>query len=364
MFVIDSFQTKNFRNLQEEPVFFNRKVNFFYGKNGSGKTNFLEALYILFQRKSFKKNNNFAEILSIDGDFEKVYFSAAVEKEGEKHLYSAYWESQQKEYFLNKQLQKKNIFLLPEVILPYEPFMFFFQASIRRQWLDECLSKMDLEYENALKRFNKGIKQKRKILQIEKYALLKTIQEELAHSMEVIYRKRALFCQEVISYIGPTWTKIYGAGVKCPEIKMSYKTEYLLEMSLKSIGDLLHKKEGEEKEKKRTLIGPHLDDLEFYFDGYNYQEWASTGQLKALYLALRFAYMEFFRYKKGESPVVFIDDISGELDQNKWVGFLNYASKSPFQCFITSASEEFSRLFFNSLDVRSFIVNQGIITEK
>ena len=90
-----------------------------------------------------------------------------------------------------------------------------------------------------------------------------------------------------------------------------------------------------------SKYGVHRDDYTILFDGLNSLDYCSLGQQKMAYLGLLFAYIELFRYRLISSPIVLMDDISGELDRVRWGRLVDYLRKKSFQVLITTANEKF-----------------------
>jgi DNA replication and repair protein RecF len=110
---------------------------------------------------------------------------------------------------------------------------------------------------------------------------------------------------------------------------------------------------------KVTRIGIHRDDLVFDFDGLNAFEFCSLGQQKMAFLSLIFAYIELFRYKFNSYPLVLIDDVSGELDSQRWKNLIQYLEQKDFQVVITTANENFGKELGEIPNSKKFYINHG-----
>ncbi|MDH5581206.1 MAG: hypothetical protein OEY33_04820, partial [Bdellovibrionales bacterium] len=96
-------------------------------------------------------------------------------------------------------------------------------------------------------------------------------------------------------------------------------------------------------ERRITTYGVHKDDYALLFDGFDSIEYCSLGQQKMAYLSLLFAYIGLFRYKFNSYPIVLIDDVSGELDKQRWRKLVQYLKSQDFQVLITTANENLTR---------------------
>jgi DNA replication and repair protein RecF len=110
-----------------------------------------------------------------------------------------------------------------------------------------------------------------------------------------------------------------------------------------------------------TSSGAHRDDYTFHFDGYNSYEYCSLGQQKMSFLSLLFAYIELFRYKFKTYPIVLIDDVSGELDQRRWIKLINFLENNNFQVLITTANENFKTELEKIQDAQKIFIHDGRI---
>ena len=112
---LDKLRIKNFRNLEEDVLSFNSEINCIFGENGNGKTNLLEAIHVITERKSFKKNTSFPQFVNINGEEPEILFQTRFQDEKENYqAYSGKLDIQNNEYFLNgKVTQKKIKYTLP-----------------------------------------------------------------------------------------------------------------------------------------------------------------------------------------------------------------------------------------------------------
>jgi DNA replication and repair protein RecF len=110
-----------------------------------------------------------------------------------------------------------------------------------------------------------------------------------------------------------------------------------------------------------TQWGPHRDDLAITLNGINLKQYGSQGQQRTAVLALKLAELEFFRGESGEYPILLLDDVLSELDQNRRLELINLIQEKSIQCFIT-ATENFDFEIREKRQLRSFSVNCGQIT--
>lgn len=362
---ISKFQVSNFRNLYPDIIEFSSGINCILGKNGNGKTNLLEALYVLGNKKSFRKNASFPQYLNMDGDKCEIYFSAIFmdEETCQNITYSGKMKSNYTEWFLNGKFTKEKINAFLVFINPFDFYSFHFTPKFRRDWFDQHISLLSKIYKNALGKYNYSLKIRNNLLGKRGKAYLsqiKAVDEQIARYSYILTQERINFINE----INDCYSKIF---------KKIFSHEYLLQIMLKtkfsqsSKDDILNYYQinlTKDAEAGLTLYGVHRDDYTLLFDGLNSLDYCSLGQQKMSYLSLLFAYVELFRYKFNTYPIVLIDDVSGELDHGRWHRLIEYLEERKFQVFITTANESFKEKLENIQNAKKIYINAGKITVK
>ena len=129
----------------------------------------------------------------------------------------------------------------------------------------------------------------------------------------------------------------------------------------KKIFDFYRHQEANDIKTHITQVGIHRDDFIFSFDGLNAFEFCSLGQQKMAFLSLIFAYIELFRYKFSSYPIVLIDDVSGELDSQRWKNLIQYLETKSFQVLITTANENFGKELEKIPNSKKFLIEHGTL---
>ena len=171
-FKIRNIFFQNFRNLTDSIVDFSRGINIILGKNGNGKTNFLEAIYYLSKGRSFRKKNSFPQILSSECEKAEIIFNAifANMKKEEKYV-SLSQKIDSYSYSIDNRTAKR---LRYEVIFisPFESFLFFNNSVHRKKIMNQLYSGLSENHRYIFKKYEKLIKQKNSILKNQKYEML------------------------------------------------------------------------------------------------------------------------------------------------------------------------------------------------
>ena len=355
--LLKKLQVKNFRNLEEMVISFDKRISCIFGENGNGKTNLLEAIYVITERKSFRKNVDFAQFLSLNGNSPEVDFMAKF-KGDDIISYSGKLFSKRAEYFLNGKLTKKKIDIRAIFINPFEFLYFYSTASFRRQWFDRAFSSLDEHYKNNLTRYKKVLKMRNTLLIKKPFQFkeqIKAMDKELSRYSFFLLKKRLSYADKFKNLFTPIFTQLFSEKHEI-DIEIQSKFKGLTE---EQIGEKLQEALPRDMLMGKTSYGVHLDDYMLLFDKLNAFEVCSFGQQKMSFLSLSFAYIELFKYKCGREPMVLIDDVSGELDKARWKNLVNYICDKKFQTFITTANEDFKRILEKMGNIGKLEVERG-----
>lgn len=354
---IKKLQAQNFRNLKNSVFDFSAGINCIFGENGNGKTNLLEAIFFITNKKSFRKNTDYSQLLNIEGENPQIILQSVFENNEELIPYSVRITDQSEERFMHNKPEKStpssSVF-----INPFDAYNFHTSSTFRRQWFDSHISLGDKEYRQVLGRFQKSMRFRNSILSMggkSALAQLKAIDEQVAEYSAILTKKRHDFLVSLNSFITPTFKAIFSE-------------EHFLELDLDSlflhwdkdkIFDFYRHQENVDLKAQVTQVGIHRDDFIFSFDGLNAFEFCSLGQQKMAFLSLIFAYIELFRYKFGSYPIVLIDDVSGELDGQRWKNLIQYLETKNFQVLITTANENFGKELEKIPASKKFYIEHG-----
>lgn len=354
---IKKLQCLNFRNLKDQIFEFSSGINCILGENGNGKTNLLECIFIITNKRSFRKNTGFSQLLNIEGERNEIIILSTFEDKNGLQSYSIKLTQEGEERYLNNRATKKSL-TKSVFINPFDSYQFHISSTFRRQWMDSHLSLINEDYKKYLNRFQKALKFRNSLLAFrsrEALAQLKAIDEQIAEYSQIMTQYRILFLKDLNFVISHTFKKIFS---------QEHQLELDLESSFKNwdkskIYDFYRHSEEKDIKAGLTQVGIHRDDYIFSFDGLNAFEFCSLGQQKMSFLSLIFAYIEVFRYKFESYPLVLIDDVSGELDSQRWKNLIEYLEIKQFQVLITTANENFGKELEKIPDSKKFYIEHG-----
>jgi DNA replication and repair protein RecF len=357
---VKKLQAQNFRNLNSDVFDFSPGINCIFGENGNGKTNLLEAIYLLTNKKSFRKNTGYSQMINIEGASPEVIIQSVFINENEQQSYSLRLNDESEERYLNNTFVKAKTPSTSVFINPFDSYSFHTSSTFRRQWIDSHLALMNREYKQVLGRFQKAMRFRNSILGMggkNTSQQLRAIDEQVADYSGFITQVRNEFLEELNHHMTPTFRCIFAEE---HQLRMDLDSMFIHWDSQK-IFDFYRHQEMVDIKAQMTQVGIHRDDFVFSFNGLNAFEFCSLGQQKMGFLSLIFAYIELFRYKFNSYPIVLIDDVSGELDSQRWKNLIQYLETKQFQVLITTANENFRKELERIPDSKKFFIEHGTL---
>ena len=355
---LSKLQTTNFRNLSNQVLHFNTNINCIFGENGNGKTNLLEAIYFLLNRKSFRKKTSFQQIISVECEQPELLFSSVFTKEGELIPYTGKMDLENHQWYWENTPVKRKKIIDSIFIGPTDSFSFHTTPGFRRSWFDQYLGILSPEYKKTLTSYTNSLRFRNSLLSKKPHQFreqLEANEENFCQLIGDLNLQRQQMLSQLTDFLNQTFKILFDEShnlVLTLNSKFSQK-------SPEQIGQFL--KENLEKDiiLGHSKNGAHRDDYLFEFDGYNSYEYCSLGQQKMSFLSLLFAYIELFRYKFKTYPLVLLDDVSGELDKRRWRNLIGYLQAKKFQVFITTANENFKLELEQIEEAKKIFVSDG-----
>ena len=333
---IDSLSLMNFRNYETLNISFGN-LNIIYGLNGSGKTNIVEAIYMLALTKSFRINND--KIMIKKGKI-KAKIKGNVLKKNDENEFGVEISNDGKIVTINGEKQDKvsDYVSRINVILfnPSDTRLIDDAPSERRKMLNIEISQIYKEYLVVLTNYQRILKQRNFYIRgmyingsyTSEYLVILT--KKLVEYGKVICKYRQDFIDNINKYITSNYEKIFGSG--------TLKIRYVSTFKNKSEDDLIKRfKDNYQKELSvgKTLEGIHHDDIMFILDNNNLKEWGSEGQRKNAIISFKLAEINVINEIKGYYPILILDDLFSELDKEKITNLLGMLDRN-VQTFITT----------------------------
>ena len=344
---LTNLQLQNFRNYESVQLEFTDGVHVFIGENAQGKTNLMESIYALAMTKSHRTTND-KELIGWNKEFATI--KGTVEKTATKTNLELQFSKKGKIAKVNFLEQKRLSSYLGNlnVILfaPENLTLVKGSPQNRRKFVDMELGQMSSLYLYDLVEYNRVLKQRNtylKQLAIKKKQpdeYLEVLSEMLSELASKIVFHRLDFMKQLEALAIPIHDQL---SLGREKFSVSYQATIPLEDGLtpsqmKEIYiDQFKKNQTREADQATTLIGPHRDDLIFYLNEVPVQTYGSQGQQRSTVLSLKLAEIELMKLSTGEYPLLLLDDVLSELDDDRQTHLIK-AIENNVQTFITTTS--------------------------
>ncbi len=357
---IRSLQLANFRNYESLSLEFSEGTNILYGDNAQGKTNILEALYLVATTKSHRsvRDRDMIRFGCQEGHIRTVLIKNGVDYQVDMHLRAA----KTKGLAINGQKLKRAsqlmgllhiVFFSPEdlTIVKNGP-------AYRRHFLDMELCQLDGDYLFNLNHYNRIVDQRNRLLKEiwnnpDLEATLDVWDDQLADYGTKIIARRREFMEQLADLIGDIHLRLSGG-------REHLSLQYLPDTEAAALKEKLLQNRERDKYLKSTSVGPHKDDFSFVCNEIDLRKFGSQGQQRTCALSLKLAEIELVKKMIGDSPVLMLDDVLSELDTNRQNTLLD--SLGGIQTFITCTGlDEFVSHRF-AID-RLYRVENGVVTQ-
>ena len=344
---LTNLQLQNFRNYESVQLEFTDGVHVFIGENAQGKTNLMESIYALAMTKSHRTTND-KELIGWNKEFATI--KGTVEKTTTKTNLELQFSKKGKIAKVNYLEQKRLSSYLGNlnVILfaPENLTLVKGSPQNRRKFVDMELGQMSSLYLYDLVEYNRVLKQRNtylKQLAIKKKQpddYLDVLSEMLSELASKIVFHRLDFMKQLEALAIPIHDQL---SLGREKFSVSYQATIPLEDGLtpeqmKEIYmNQFKKNQTREADQATTLIGPHRDDLIFYLNEVPVQTYGSQGQQRSTVLSLKLAEIELMKLSTGEYPLLLLDDVLSELDDDRQTHLIK-AIENKVQTFITTTS--------------------------
>ena len=327
---------RDFRNYTRLDVDFAAGFHLLLGDNAQGKTNVLEAIYLIATLRSFRGVGG-AQMVRHG---QKGYFvGGKVVAQGE-HDIKMYWSSPERSLSLDARPVRKltdYLGVLRTVVFCTEDLQLVKGvARARRRFLDLLLSQTHASYLPLLQRYTQALRSRNALLKQPRPdpTALDGFSRELVKSGEEIIRLR----RELVPRFSPLARLAYRRiSSDAEELRLEYQPSVKQDFSVE-----LAQSRHREGAYRSTLIGPHRDDLQLLLNDRSAAQFGSEGQKRTLAITFKLAQSEYLTGLHGSPPILLIDDIMGELDAKRRGAFLpllQRAQQSNSQVFMTATAE-------------------------
>jgi DNA replication and repair protein RecF len=354
--LLAAIEATNFRNLSGR-IEWGPRLNIIYGNNGQGKTNWLEAIYILARTKSFR-TQRLQESIRFGEEFAVIRGKVTTGLDLERDLQVSLHDNS-KTIFVNSKretlaryLTQLQIFSFTAADLDVVRGM----PEARRRFLDRGISSLRPAYLKTISDYAKVLKQKNRVLQLAKENELgpDKVDDLLAPWNEQLVRLGVLIHQAREEYVAGLNAALERQLFEKRDVTTRYVSSLENKGDMSDYESLLRSRIAlrmtAEVAAGHALIGPHRDDLEIHLDGREIRVYGSSGQQRSALLLLDLAAISLYNSSSNDHPVFIIDDVDAELDEGRIRHLLEYLENRT-QTFITTSKRSHVEGFFSRANV-------------
>jgi len=339
---IQQLKLVQFRNYVQKNFEFTHRIVGIVGRNGTGKTNLLDALYYLSFTKSYF---NRPDAQNVHHAYQGLRIEGAyLINQQPTNITCIIRETLKKEFYFDEELYNKlsqHLGKIPCVMIaPDDVQIITGSSEERRKLMDSLLCQINPDYLKYLIQYNKVLLQRNSLLKnagetgVIDPVLVETLNGQLIENGQPIYALR----KNLMSDLLPEIIKLYNYLAQTnDQIDIQYQSK----LAEETFENLLTNSFSKDKAIQRTSAGIHKDDLLITIQGQSFKQEASQGQRKSLLFALRFAEWGCIKKSKGYPPLLLMDDIFEKLDEQRMIQLLDWVSHSTDgQVFITDTHKD------------------------
>lgn len=330
---------QHFRSYEQAKFTFHKDVTLIVGPNTAGKTNLLEAIYLLSSGKSFRADKD-TEMIGFgrevarvkgkitDGKDEEILEVMITQQEGTARSFS-------KKFLINN-VPKRRVdfagFLTALLFIPADLDIIIGSPSLRRNFLDSVLEQTDRAYHQAHLTYTRALRQRNALLELVREKGIRS-QRQFEYWDELLITNGQLLSAKREAFID----YINGAPKDLIQLNLFYDKSLISEQRLLQYKDA-------EAGAGITLVGPHRDDIGIFLlqNGvpHDVKLFGSRGQQRLAILQLKLLQLTYLR-KLEKQPILILDDIFSELDTGHIDLVMDVATKQ--QTIITTTHKDFLR---------------------
>lgn len=358
---IQSLGLLDFRNYESLEIRFSEGTNILYGDNAQGKTNILEALYMMATASSHRgvRDRDMIRFGREEAHIRTILMKNGIDYRIDMHLRSG----RSKGIAINGQRLKRTAQLIGLVHIvffsPEDLSIVKNGPAFRRRFMDQELCQLDETYLHNLTQYTKIIEQRNKLLhdiydQPSLESTLDVWDDSLVDFGTKIIRRREQFLHNLNDIILHVHDQLSGGK---EELHLIYEPNVQAE----DLENEIRKSRERDKYVKSTTVGPHKDDFCFLSNDIDLRRFGSQGQQRTCALSLKLAEIELVKNLIGDSPILLLDDVLSELDSSRQNDLLG--SLGGIQTIITCTGlDEFVSQRF-AID-KLYRVKEGTVSEE
>lgn len=339
---INNISITQFRNIEQTNIKFGSHFNILHGLNGQGKTNFLEAIFLIGTLKSFKHAKNL-ELIRWD---QPASILKCLTTEGKlQHELVVSIDPHKKHVSVDNKSPSRLIdycnLISVVAFSPEELIMVDGTPDQRRRYLDRAIFCSNSGYLKIYHDYYRVLKQRNHLLRNHIYSGMEAWTDQLIAAGAKLITARKCYIEELTVFFAEFYRSISASdedGYLCyhPNSLSDFDSYDDISINFRSALTANFK---QERDRGTTLNGPHRDDIGFYLSHKQINQHGSQGQKKSFVLAMKMAEIEYLKSKREEYPILLLDDMTAELDKYRVQQLLEFLIKRDMQVFITTTDK-------------------------
>ncbi len=327
--LLKKLRLDKYRNISKIFIEPSNNLTIIYGKNGQGKTNLIESIFMLANARPFR----FSKISDhICHGFKTATICGTVQNEGIENEIFIQLENSARRVSINGKNIQNALELHGKLVVvlfsPDDVVMVKFGPEIRRRYFDRSLYTAERNFLHNYQNYYHTLKQRNALLKTNNYETLDIWTEQLADAGNLIMEERQRYIIKLQKLFQKNYQRISGQHEK---VEIKYKPDVTINLK-----NALLKQLEQDKLHKNTGLGPHRDDILFFIDGKPLKVYGSQGQQRSFVLALKMAEMNYINETFGEQPLLLLDDIASELDKERMMNLLTFIHQQKLQTLVTT----------------------------
>lgn len=315
--IIKSLHLVNFRNLGEKYLDFSDRINLIHGENGQGKTNLVEAIYLMNHSKSFRTR---IDKQMIAKEKETAYIKGNIKSDKTAHTIDIRLSKNSPKainlngYPLDKISDMIGVINIV-IFSPEDVAIVSGSPSERRSFIDREISQIKPIYYPLISKYQSILKNKNILLKTPNPnpTMLDIYDEQISKLSEKIIKYREDFLKKLSFIAGEN---NYYISDEKDTLNIEYQPSFTAK-DKKGIYEELLQNRNKDIEYCSSSKGVHRDDMLLKIGDMDIKQYGSQGQKKTAAISLKLAEIDLCYEEKGQYPIVILDDIYSELDKNR-----------------------------------------------
>jgi DNA replication and repair protein RecF len=370
---IESLRLTSVRNLVPTVLEPSARFNVFAGDNGQGKTNLLEAVFVVATVRSFR-TTQLTDLVAFGA--ERANVAARVHGHGLTRSYD-----------LELAPGSKRVRLDGKAVRPLSKYFGDFNVVLfapedlriprgapadRRRFLDRAVFTRRTDYLSIVQRYELALKNRNAVLRkagdgalrgSQVADLLEVYDGQLSELGVELMSARVQYLEELRPLVRSSFAEITRTGVST-DLDYGWAQQRAQRHGIPDAAaqrELLRAARSRDLARQTTSVGPHRDDLLFFLDDHDAGGFASQGQLRAIVLAWKTAELELLAGLRQDPPILLLDDVSSELDAQRNQFLFEHLAPRAAQCFITTTHP--SHVLISPQERTDYRVSAGAISQ-